>query len=97
MYVQIVVFQEEVEKVVKMVKRDKYLYTIRNKGKVVKFGISNDPDRRAIELENERLRFTSIKVDTHPRTWDSAKSEETRRIRTYESNQGKKPRYNKIF
>jgi predicted GIY-YIG superfamily endonuclease len=81
----------------KIAKRNTYLYTIRERRKIVQYGITDNPDRRAIEHNGSRKRFTSIIVDPYPRTRESAKNEETRRIQTYQkTHKGRKPRYNKI-
>jgi hypothetical protein len=79
-----------------MTKCDTYNYTLRDGRKVVYHGISNDPDRRFIEHDNSRKRFTSMIVDSHPCSHDTALYRERERIEIHQHNHhGKRPRYNR--
>lgn len=62
----------------------------------MKHGITNNPDRRAIEMENQGLRFTSMTVDPVSVSKETALKREKERIESYQrSHKGRKPRYNK--
>ncbi len=78
-----------------MTKRDTYNYTMRDRGKIVYHGITDNPDRRIFEHENSGKRFTSATIDAYPCSRDTALDRERDRIESYERNhRGRKPRYN---
>lgn len=78
-------------------KRKVYGYVMRDHRKIVQYGITKNPNSRPNDHIRQGRRFTSVIYDSHPRSWESAKREESRRIQTYQkTHSGKKPRYNKI-
>jgi len=78
-------------------KREVYEYVMRDHRKIVQYGVTRNPDSRPSDHIRDGKRFSKITYDSHPRTWKSAKREETRRIQTYQkTHNNKKPRYNKI-
>ncbi len=79
-----------------MAKRDNHRYELRDKGKIVYVGITDDPDRRQGEHKNEGKRFTSMNVVGPAVTQGSAEKWEEERLQKYrKSHSGKNPRYNK--
>ena len=77
-----------------MGKRDTTRYTVRTGNLIQKFGITNDPDRRAIENANEGVPGV-MRIEGPLVTRESAQDWETRKIQEYEQRNGKPPRYNK--
>jgi len=78
-------------------KRDTYLYELRDKGKCVYRGISNDVDRRVKEHERSGKRFTTIWVSNVPTRRKTALKDEKIGVDTYRRTHGKRPRHNKIL
>jgi len=77
--------------------RDTYRYVLRDGRNIVQYGVSDDPDARAIEHSGDRKRFTSITVVGPAVTRESALQWERTRIEEYcQTHGGKKPRYNKV-
>jgi len=75
--------------------RDTYRYELRDRGKLVYVGITDDPERRAQEHKDDRKRFTSVKVVGPAVTERSAEQWEEQRLQTYRENHGgRNPRYN---
>lgn len=75
--------------------RDYSKYILRNKGKIVYVGITNDLERRCKEhcLDKD---FTSIQKVGNKTTLDAAKKWEAERLATYRKNSGgNNPKYNK--
>lgn len=80
----------------KRAKRNYYNYTLRDHRFVVKHGITNDPDRRSVKMENEDLNFTSMLIDPVAVSEETARKREKKRIEAYQrSHKRKKPKYNK--
>ena len=72
-------------------KRDTRVYTIRDRNnRIKKIGITNNPERRAAENRRDGIRGT-LRVESGPRTPDSARTEEIRRLEGYLSRNGKLP------
>lgn len=75
--------------------RDTYLYELRNRGKIVYVGTSDDPDRRAAQHEAGGKVFTSMKVVGRAKTEEGARAAERERLETYRRNHGgQNPKYN---
>ena len=80
----------------KRAKRNYRNYTLRDGRKTVKHGITNDPDRRLQEIENEGLKFTSMILDPVSVSEQTARQREQERVESHQrSHKGKKPKYNK--
>ena len=77
-----------------MSKRDTIRYTIRTGNTIQKFGITNSPDRRAIENANEGVPG-ELRIEGPRVTRESALDWETDKIQQYEQRNGKPPPYNK--
>jgi predicted GIY-YIG superfamily endonuclease len=78
-------------------KRDTYLYELKNRGKVVYRGISNDVDRRIREHERSGKRFTTIWVSNVPVCRRTAMKDEKVGVSIYTHTHRKRPRYNKML
>lgn len=76
--------------------RDTYNYKLRTARTVVYGGITNDPDRRKAEHKMDK-NFASMHVEPVPRSRETARQVERDRLETYKRNQGRKPKYNKVF
>ena len=77
-------------------KRDHYKYELRDKGKLVYVGITNDTETREQQHKRDRKRFTSMNVVGSSVTQNSAERWEEQRLETYRRNhKGKNPRHNK--
>jgi len=77
-------------------KRDHYTYVLKDGRRVVKHGITINPDRRLNEMENQSPRFTSMSVDPVPVSKETALKREKEHVERYQRNhRGRKPRYNK--
>lgn len=71
-------------------------YTLRNGRFVVKHGITTNPYRRAVEMENKGLQYTSMIIDPVAVSEKTARKREKERIEAHQrSHKGKKPKYNK--
>ncbi len=77
-----------------MGKRDTVRYTVRTGNRIEKFGITNDPDRRATENINAGVPGT-MRQEGPRVTRQSAQDWETNKIQQYGQRNGKPPRYNK--
>ena len=76
--------------------RDTHRYELRDGRKIVGFGISDDPERRAEEHSRDRKRFTSMNVVGPAVTRESAETWEEKRLEAYrKGHSGRNPRYNK--
>jgi hypothetical protein len=79
-----------------MAKRDTFRYTLVDKGKIVQYGITDDPPRRREEHKDDGKRFDSMRVVGPAVTEKSAEKWEEKRLEDYRgSHQGRNPRYNK--
>lgn len=77
-------------------KRTYYNYVLRDGKRVVYYGITANPKKRAIEIKNKGLRFTSMIIDPIALSEKTAREREKERIETYQkSHKGRNPRYNK--
>jgi len=77
-------------------KRQYFRYELRDRGKIVYFGITDDPDRREAEHQDQGKRFTSVNIVGPVVTKNSAELWEEERLGQYRrSHGGKNPRYNK--
>lgn len=77
-------------------KQNYYNYTLRDSRRVVKHGITNNPYRRTVEMENQKRRFTSLIINPVAVSEGTARKREAERIKTFQrSHKGRKPRYNK--
>jgi predicted GIY-YIG superfamily endonuclease len=71
-------------------------YELKTGHKVVYRGITNDPERRAVEHQNDGKKFSHMTVVSPPRSRERAENEETEKIQKYqETHNGKGPKYNK--
>lgn len=69
-------------------------YVLRNKGKIVYVGITNNLERRCREHCQDK-NFTSIQKVGNQTTFDAAKQWEAKRLNTYRRNHGgENPKYN---
>ncbi|MGL1937221.1 MAG: GIY-YIG nuclease family protein [Fibrobacterales bacterium] len=79
-----------------MPKRNHSKYELRDNGKLVYVGITNDIDRRVEEHRDSGKRFTSASTVGNKTTEGGAKNWEENRLETYRNNHGgKNPRHNK--
>ena len=70
-------------------------YELRDRGKIVYVGVTNDPERRKEEHKDEGKRFGSMKVVGPAVTRDGAEKWEEKRLEQYrKSHGGENPRYN---
>ncbi len=77
-------------------KRDTTRYELRDKGKKVYVGITDDLDRRVEEHKNEGKRFTSARKVGAKVSRETAEDWEQKSIEAYKSgHRGRGPRYNK--
>lgn len=75
--------------------RNKWLYELKDGNEIVQYGLTNDPDRRAIEHANSGKRFTHINVISPAVTRESAERREKEEIQRYQRQHGgRPPRYN---
>ena len=76
-------------------KRDTWLYQLKQGHEIVYFGISTDPERRAMEHCNSGKRFNGIRIVSPALTRASAEVREGDEIRRYQRQHGgSPPRYN---
>lgn len=79
-----------------MKKRDTVRYRLKDeKNRIVYIGTTNDPERRAREHHDERMRFKKMEIVGPRVTEDGAKKWEEESIERYRKNTGNKPKYNK--
>ena len=75
--------------------RDTWLYELKDGNEIVYYGISNNPDTRAIGHANSRKAFTHLNVISVALTRESAERREGQEIRRYQRQQGgRPPKYN---
>ena len=80
----------------KRVKQDHWNYTLRDGRRVVKHGITTNPEEREIQMENAGLKFTSMTKDQIAVSKETALKREKERVEAYQrSHKARKPRYNK--
>ena len=76
--------------------RNYYRYELKYGNKVVYIGITNNPNRREAEHNNDGKKFTRFSIIGPAVTQDSADSWEESRLATYCKNHGgNTPKYNK--
>lgn len=76
-------------------KRNYYRYKLWDQGKIVQYGITNDPERREAEHKDEGKRFSTFSKEGPAVTKDSAEEWEEQKLKSYrEHHRGKNPRYN---
>ena len=72
-----------------------YVYKLTKDRKTVYYGITNDPDRRAVEHANSDKDFDSLQVLRGPMSRAKAQEEEARLIRWFRSrHNGRAPKHN---
>jgi len=77
-------------------KRDTYIYQLKEGRKIVYVGITNNPNRRAIEHDNTGKEFTHVLLIRGPMSRERAEKLEKEYIQKYKrGHKGKPPRYNK--
>lgn len=75
--------------------RDKWLYELKDGNEIVYYGISGDPDERAIQHANSGKGFTHINVKGVALTRASAEEREKEEIQRYQRQHGgRPPKYN---
>ncbi len=75
--------------------RNYHRYELRDHGKIVYFGITDDPERREEEHKDEGKRFTTMNVVGPAVIKNSAEKWEEDRLEGYRENHGgRNPRYN---
>ncbi len=78
--------------------RDTYNYTLTGRhGEDLYHGITNNPERREAQHRASGRRFVNLVCDPFPCPRDTALRRERDRIETYKRNQGRKPKYNRVF
>ncbi len=76
--------------------RDTVNYNLKQGGKVVYKGTTNDLEKRAAEHKADGKKFSHIQQVGRAKTENGASKEETRQLGVYRSNNGgKNPKYNK--
>lgn len=76
--------------------RDTWLYELKDGNEIVYYGISLDPDRRAIQHNNSGKKFTHINIKSVALTKKSAEERERKDIQRYQRQHGgRSPKYNK--
>ena len=76
-------------------KRNHYRYKLWDKGKIVQYGITKEPERREDEHKNEGKQFSTFGVEGPTVTKESAEKWEEQKLKSYRAHhQGKNPRYN---
>ena len=76
-------------------RRNTHRYTLRDRGKVVYFGITNDLELREAQHRDEGKRFTTIRPEGPRVKRETAeKWEEDRLARFRSTHRGRNPRYN---
>lgn len=76
-------------------KRDTVVYQLKQGGKIVYIGITNDPKRREREHRNKGKRFSHMHVVSKRMSKDEARRDEVNRLADYRRRKGKNPKYNK--
>ena len=75
--------------------RDTHVYALREKRRIVGYGITDDLERRETEHRADGKRFNSMKPVGPARTRESAEDREAQLIEGFEKTHGRRPRYNK--
>ena len=75
--------------------RDTVTYLLRDGGKIVYVGVTDDLRRREQEHRNEGKRFTRAPAITRVTTKEKAKEVERERLKIYRRYNGKNPKYNR--
>ena len=77
-------------------KRDTVTYDLKDGGKIVYRGTTDDPERRSEEHKEDGKKFTKLTVTSRKMSEDGAKQKETETLERYrKSHGGKNPKYNK--
>lgn len=75
--------------------RDTWLYELRDGNEIVYYGISNNPESRAIQHANSGKKFTHVNIKSVALTKRSAEKREKEEIQRYQKQHGgKSSRYN---
>ncbi len=74
--------------------RDTFRYTMRNGNLIEKFGITDNPDKRATQNTNAGVPGV-MRIEGPRVTRETALDWETNKINQYEQRNGKPPRHNK--
>ena len=75
--------------------RDTWLYELKDGNEIIYYGISSDPDERAIQHSNAGKKFTHINVKSVALTKRSAEERERQEIQRYQRQHGGRgPKYN---
>ena len=78
------------------IKRDTVTYDLKDKGKIIYRGTTNDPKRRREEHREEGKRFDTMSITSRRMTEEGAKKKESDALKTYrQRNKGRNPKYNK--
>ena len=76
--------------------RDTVTYDLKQGGKIVYRGTTDDPDRREQEHRDDGKRFSKLTVTSRKMTEDGAQKKESESLETYrQGHSGKNPLYNK--
>ena len=76
-------------------KRNHYRYKLWDKGKIVQYGITKEPEKREAAHKNEGKQFSTFGVEGPTVTKESAEKWEEQKLKSYRAHhQGKNPRYN---
>lgn len=77
-------------------KRDTNTYDLKDKGRIVYRGTTNDMERRRQEHKDEGKRFTEMTKTSPKMTAEGAQKKEEKNLETFRSRHGgNNPRYNK--
>lgn len=77
-------------------KRDTITYDLKQGGKIVYRGTTDNPERREREHKREGKKFTRLSITSRKMTEEGAKKKEARDLQTYRRGHGgKNPKYNK--
>ena len=75
--------------------REYYNYELKQHGRVVYRGQTNDLDRREKEHKRDGKKFTHLKKVGRAKTYEGVRKTETKSLKTYrENHKGKNPKYN---
>ena len=78
-----------------MSKRDTYRYTLRKGGRIVQYGITNDPERREQEHRGDGKRFDRLQKEGPRVIQETAENWEEERLASYrKTHRGRNPAYN---
>jgi predicted GIY-YIG superfamily endonuclease len=77
-------------------KKDTRVYALKNNGKTVYIGVTNNFDRRKNEHRSDGKKFDEIIPMTNPMSRESALKREAESIKNHQkAHKGKKPKHNK--